>query len=35
MMRLVNRSQQLFAHPHHFGIEVADPVHLDGFVGKT
>ena len=31
-MCLINSRQQLLAHQHHFGIEVPDPVHLDGFV---
>jgi hypothetical protein len=34
MVGLVDFGYQLFANPHHFGIKVPNPVHLDGFVGK-
>ena len=34
MVGLVDFGYQLFTNPHHFGIKVPNPVHLDGFVGK-
>jgi hypothetical protein len=31
---LVDLCKQLLAYPHHLGIEITNPVHLDGLVGK-
>lgn len=34
MVGFVDFGNQLFANPHHFGIKVPNPVHLDGFIGE-